>query len=478
MTTQQQSRSELLIRRDNTFSEKVSKKAEHRGGSPTTNPTAPSARNLRRHPIQAEQVHGRERCPVARTGYCVEQDSAGVIKQNVADGGFSVELDCDNGSGNKGNSSITTLVYIPSGSYELRYNYASRVSYPNYEPVYLCSSAASDLSWANDTNSQGGPVANALRTNQMNVYLDLNNSASNVPPTHTTIDGTQQLDGSNLIDLCVYSLDWVERSVSINVTTAGYYWLTFAADGTSDSYGAQLDNVRLCQVSCPGSLQDNFSTAWPTSTLLFNDNLESPTYSGSPYNSNGNLNNSYGASNYFTTAGNGWANAPTNQTVYWTTGCSQGVQCVELGGGSNGLMSKPLLLVPGYYQISYKYLSQVIFANLGSTVYCGATPGTANISGLSSTTNGVIPAASNYSTGAVKNDTNIVAMFMSHPQMASTPNRGNALGSTTSYTNPDGSTSTTPTTPPNAISLTSYTPSSVSPLLDIAAIRRRRRREA
>ena len=67
----------------------------------------------------------------------------------------------------------------------------------------------------------------------------------------------------------------------------------------------------------------------------------------------------------------------------------------------------------------------------------------------------------------MKNDTNIVAMFMSHPQMASTPNRGNALGSTTSYTNPDGSTSTTPTTPPNAISLTSYTPSSVSPLLDI-----------
>ena len=147
------------------------------------------------------------------TGYCVEQDSAGVIKQNVADGGFSVELDCDNGSGNQGNSSITTLVYIPSGSYELRYNYASRVSYPNYEPVYLCSSAASDLSWANDTNSQGGPVANALRTNQMNVYLDLNNSASNVPPTHTTIDGTQQLDGSNLsISASTAWIGWSEAS--------------------------------------------------------------------------------------------------------------------------------------------------------------------------------------------------------------------------------------------------------------------------
>jgi hypothetical protein len=56
---------------------------------------------------------------------------------------------------------------------------------------------------------------------------------------------------------------------------------------------------------------------------------------------------------------------------------------------------------------------------------------------------------------------------MSHAQLASTPNLGNALGSTTSYTNPDGTTSTTPTVAPNGISLTSYNPSQVNPLLDI-----------
>jgi hypothetical protein len=59
---------------------------------------------------------------------------------------------------------------------------------------------------------------------------------------------------------------------------------------------------------------------------------------------------------------------------------------------------------------------------------------------------------------------------MSYAQMASTPNTGNALGSTTSYTNPDGTTSTTPTVPPNAISLTSYNSSQVNPLLDICAL--------
>ena len=44
---------------------------------------------------------------------------------------------------------------------------------------------------------------------------------------------------------------------------------------------------------------------------------------------------------------------------------------------------------------------------------------------------------------------------------------GNSLGSTTSYTNPDGTTSTMPTVPPNGISLTNYNSSQVNPLLDM-----------
>lgn len=71
------------------------------------------------------------------------------------------------------------------------------------------------------------------------------------------------------------------------------------------------------------------------------------------------------------------------------------------------------------------------------------------------------------SNGTLTHDTNTVAVFMSHAQMASTPSTGNALGSTTSYTNPDGSTSTTPTVAPNGISLTDYNSAQVNPLLDI-----------
>jgi hypothetical protein len=376
-----------------------------------------------------------------------------------------VELDCDNGSNTKGNSAISTLIYLPAGTYELRYAYISRVDYPGYDPAYVCGSAASDLSWANDTNSNGWGITNALRTNQINAYLDLN--TNNAPPTHTTIDGTETLAGSNLIDMCVYAPSWVQRSVSLSVTTAGYYWLSFAADGANDSYGGQLDDILLCSVSCSGTVQDNFTTAWTASSLLFEDNFESPYYSGSPYNTNGNANNSDGASSFWNET-NGWANAPTNQLPYWTSGCPQGNQCLELGWNSNSLIGRPFLFVPGYYQIKYNYVSEVLFSTLGNTAYCGSTPSAANISALTgnSGTGKDRVSGVNHS-GTINYDTNIVGVFMSHAQEASTPNTGNALGTTTSYTNPNGTTSTTPTVAPNAISLTSYNSSQVNPLLDI-----------
>jgi len=392
-------------------------------------------------------------------GYCLEQDGKGVIKSAVFDGSYSVELDCDNGSGTKGNSSISTLFYLPGGAYELRYAYASRVDYPSYDPAYLCGSSATDLNWANSsTTSWTGSMANAYRTNQVNVYLDLN-PASNQPPQHTTLDGAEQLAGSNLIDMCLYSMDWVQRSVTINVTTAGYYWLSFAADGTNDSFGVQLDNIVLCRISCSGSVQDNYTTAWAVSNLLFEDTFESPNYSASPVNLTGNVNNSVGSSSFWNLTG-GWANAPTNELPYFGVGCPQGTQCIALGENGNDLISRPFLLVPGYYQVSYKYQSEITFASGVSN--CAASPVTSTTL-PSGSGNGTVWDAG-YSVGTVNHDSNVVAMLMSHAQMASTPNTGNALGSTTSYTNPSGTVTTTPTVPPNSTS----SPSTVA-LLDVCS---------
>jgi len=416
------------------------------------------------------------------TGYCIEQDIAGQIKSNAYDGRYTVELDCDNGINSAGNSSISTSINLAAGSYELRYAYASRVDYPSYDPAYLCGSAASDLNWANsNSTSWTGSMATVSRTNQINVYLDPD--VNGAPPMHNTLYGTpqgtpQSLAGSNLIDMCLYGQSWIQRSVTINVTTPGTYWLSFAGDGTSDSYGGQLDDILLCSPYCSGSVQDNYATAWPVNSLLFEDNFESPTYSnsGSGYNSNGNVNNSDGNSNYWNVSGNGWSNAPINQIPYWLSGCPQGKQCVELGwyGGTNtnnSLISQSFLFVPGYYKIQYNYVSEVTFKPLGSTVYCGATPAAANMPTLTAGSGDAINRVLGVDHGTLNYDTNAVGVFMSHAQLASTPNSGNNLGTATSYSNPDpnypnGSTAAAATIPPNYISLSSYDAAQVNPLID------------
>lgn len=116
-------------------------------------------------------------------GYCVETDTAGQTIATVAEGLRLAELDCDNGHGTGGNSSISTSVYLAAGSYELRYNYTGRIDYVDYDPVYICGSTAGDVNWANNTNSESW-LPNALRTNQINVYLDANTDGTISHPQH------------------------------------------------------------------------------------------------------------------------------------------------------------------------------------------------------------------------------------------------------------------------------------------------------
>lgn len=394
------------------------------------------------------------------SGYCLEIDSAGIIRATTPEGSHSAELDCDNGTGSAGNSAISTKVYLATGNYELRYNYTRRVQYPDYDPTYLCGSTASDLTWANSTNASGGPVSNALRTNQMNVYLDLNTNGS--PPTHTTMMGSQQLAGANLIDMCVYSSDWVERSIRVYVNTPGYYWLSFAGDGQNESYGAQLDNIRLCNKTCPGGLQDNFPTTWlaanngGTNKVLFEDRFESPSYNTSNA-SNGDLTQSMGTSGASSSGwpnqtNTGWGTGPYNQVDYITALAAEGNQAIELDGKtgngmstSNRLTSRPFLLEPGYYSVSYYYKSNKPVVGLLLNTYCGSTPAGAGI---------------NSTTFAGSKDTNFVGVFMSHAQLANTPVSG-ALYSATTYN------ASSPSLAPNSINVYNYDSTQSNPLLDI-----------
>ena len=411
-------------------------------------------------------------------GYCLEDDSIGEIFSTAPNGTHSAELDCDNGSGSAGNSSISTQTWLEAGVYEMRWNYQGRVDYANYNPAYICGSQASDVSWANDTNSSGGPVANAYRTNQVNVYLDYVPNAATFPGTHTTYDN-KTLAGSNLVDVCVYSNQWIQRSVKITVTQAGYYWLSFAADGQNDSYGGSIDNIMLCATACSGAIFDNFPQSWVAANgvTLFSDGFGTPSYySSSNIYTNGDITRSVGtsgaSSGWPNTSASGWDIGPNNQISFLLSGAQSGSQALQIDGGNgsgssaNTEITRPFLLVPGYYQVSYYYISDVIFSSLSSTAgaYCGATPSAASISSLSGSATGTYTPTGSSATHNL--DTNIVGIFMSHAQLASNPNAP-SFGSNTTYTNPDGSTSSTPTVPSNGISLTSYNSAQPNPLLDI-----------
>jgi Flp pilus assembly protein TadG len=98
-------------------------------------------------------------------GYCVETDGVGQISSTAPDGSYTAELNCDNGSGTAGDSSISTKVYLNVGDYELRYFYRSRVAYNDYTPAYICGSQISDVSWANDSNPDYAAPVGGCGTN-------------------------------------------------------------------------------------------------------------------------------------------------------------------------------------------------------------------------------------------------------------------------------------------------------------------------
>ena len=406
------------------------------------------------------------------TGYCVEVDSVGVIRSTVPDGTHSAELDCDNGHGSAGNSSISTKVYLQATHYELRWSYASRVGYAMYYPSNICGSTASDVAWANDTNSGLGT---ASRTNQINAYLDADSNGS--PPVHTTLDGTQQLAGSNLIDVCTYAADWVQRVVEITVTTPGWYWLSFAADGASDSYGGQIDNILLCQGSCSGSAQDNFAAEWAGSKELFHDGFESPVVSA-PCPQCGvvtNLDQDYGtsgtsASGWVAQPASGWTTSPDDHVAVYTIAAAQGGQSVGLDASSaNRTISRKFLLEPGYYEIDYDYISNGLFSGVGGP-YCVAAPSAGAAAAYAI---GGGQAATNRLSGAgipyLPYDSNIFGVFMSNAQLVSAPS-SSAQNPTATYTNPDGSVTARPTVPLDAVNLGQYNSAQPNQLIDLCGM--------
>ncbi|MDB5594462.1 MAG: hypothetical protein JWM36_1423 [Hyphomicrobiales bacterium] len=331
------------------------------------------------------------------------------------------------------NTAISKKVYLPRGSYELRYWFIDRVNYRAYAPAWICGTKPADVAWATASDSEWGA---RYQSNRVGVYLDvaLNDTA---PTTFTP-------ESNNLIDVCNSSgHKWVERSVKVTINTPGYFWLTFQAEGQSDGVGGLIDDIRMCANTCAGTAKENFP--WTANTVVFSDNFEAyATYTGA-----GKLTVS-GTNNGWSSLATGWSTAPYNQMDFWDGRTGLGV---ELDAGGNRTIHKRFLLDPGYYQVQYAYNAQGQTA-FGANVYCGATAALANFPLVSAVSN-----AYPLWWGTKDGSSAAIGVYMDADRnFASPANPTGALNEAAVWYNPDGSAdnATYPHLPGQLIDFCSY----------------------
>ena len=218
---------------------------------------------------------------------------------------------------------ISKKVYLPAGSYELRYWYKSTVVYPDYEPVYICGSVEGEMHWATAIatrslrSSRGDSTSNTgAQTSRAGAYLVpvlTNPQLATTPPAAGRMkqDGTVTLpnnfpqppelpwsssntradNSKNRVDICAYSSRWIQRSVFLSVTDPGYFWLSFVAEpptktNTTSSgrttvtintvNGFYLGRVQLCDVRCSETLKNNWPWSYGTNLFTADFTMGSP----------------------------------------------------------------------------------------------------------------------------------------------------------------------------------------------------------
>ncbi len=187
--------------------------------------------------------------------------------------------------GGGGNNSISKKVYLPAGVYELRYWYKSAVIYPEYQPAFICDgmNAANLNYWSSDRfreYSSSTIVSGSPQSARLGVFLHPVKSDPRLaisPPT--------AVDFQNRVETCLYAGYWIERSTSIEVTRAGYYWLSFVGDAPAGSQkkGGWIGRVKLCIASCGEPDVRNFPYA--TNDLLMEETFNSPIVANrTPFN--------------------------------------------------------------------------------------------------------------------------------------------------------------------------------------------------
>ena len=170
-------------------------------------------------------------------GAGVEIDSQRAIAvSSVLFGSYFAELDSDCNTavnyGNAGcnsNSTISRIMNLTPGTYQIRYWYVSRLYDGAVGNSVICGGTDSAVSYYT-TNGQ---------TNRIELYVER--------------AGNYTYNINNIKDVCVQSNNWTERVVNFTVATTSDYRISWRAAGRQDTYGGLIDYLRICRNSCPAS---------------------------------------------------------------------------------------------------------------------------------------------------------------------------------------------------------------------------------
>lgn len=333
------------------------------------------------------------------------------------------------------NTSISKKVSLSSGNYQLRYYYFGRVPYSTYDPAWLCGTKTEDVDWASNLSDQVNGSVWGYQSNRIGVYLHpaLNEVSPAVyaPALH------------NMLDICVVTGGkWIERNIDININTPGNYWLAFQAEGVEDGSGGLLTGIRLCKNTCAGTPQENFP--WTANQLLFSDSFETPD---GTVNWHSATLDASGTNDGWPRLPSGWTTSPENQVDFQPWARKSGISGIELDAGSfigtpNRAISRKFILAPGYYSVSYYYISARTSAPLA---LCGASS-IASHTSLVQSYNATNPTY--YFRPA---DSMRLGVYMDPDLSYAHPESEPILRAIATWTNPDGSAETLPRLPANMI---------------------------
>ena len=63
-------------------------------------------------------------------------------------------------------------------------------------------------------------------------------------------EGDYSFDAKNLVDVCVYADEWIQRTVNFQVQEAGEFRISWRAAGRQDTVGGLIDYLQLCKDAC------------------------------------------------------------------------------------------------------------------------------------------------------------------------------------------------------------------------------------